>query len=225
MKNKSILIMFSIFLIVGFFGCFFNSDIAEAASNLWNSCNKGRINCSYPGRCHSYTDTNKDNICDRSQSAPQAVTSQTSPTTPKTNIQKNSLDNTVTQSNTGLIDENAGAGSENNIENFQQSYYFIPILFTLALFYSITWFLSNKRFINQMLHRKIWNVVLLISIVVSALLGLLLILNIDFNLDITLPFNMIFWHVEAGIALSIISCFHIIWHRKYFLKMFKISNP
>ena len=64
---------------------------------------------------------------------------------------------------------------------------------------------------------------LLVSMIVSALLGVFLILAIDFNIKIALPFDMLFWHVEAGIALGIVGIFHIFWHWRYFAKLIKVT--
>jgi hypothetical protein len=88
----------------------------------------------------------------------------------------------------------------------------------------MTWILLAKKVIGTLLHRKIWNVILLIAALIAALLGIILTLNIDFNTNITLPVNMLFWHVEAGIALSIVALFHIFWHWRYFAKIIGIQN-
>jgi len=114
------------------------------------------------------------------------------------------------------------AGTISTLE-IKHSYYFLPILLLLAILYTLTWTLSAKKLIRNMLHRKIWNLVLLVSMIVSALLGVFLILAIDFNIKIALPFDMLFWHVEAGIALGIVGIFHIIWHWRYFAKLIKVT--
>jgi hypothetical protein len=67
-------------------------------------------------------------------------------------------------------------------------------------------------------------VILLVACLVSVLLGLILTFNLDFDTNITLPFNMLFWHVEAGIAMSVIAIFHIVWHWRYFVKILKVTG-
>lgn len=94
----------------------------------------------------------------------------------------------------------------------------------LAALYALTWTLAARKIIKTLMHRKIWNFVLLISMIISALLGLFLILNIDFDFGISMPFDMLFWHVEAGIALGAIGTFHIIWHWRYFAKLLKAGE-
>jgi len=225
MQRKVIIMVFGVLVILGLAGTIWGSSIAEAASTIWNSCDRGKINCAYPGDCHSYIDTNGDNICDRSQSQPAITTSTTAAQITQTSSAVAAVAPVVTTttastSQNNVVDTSTATAAENTaaVSN-KNSYYFIPILLGLIILYGTTWTLSAKKFMRTLLHRKIWNMVLLVAVIVSALLGIFLVLNIDFNFNITLPFNMLFWHVEAGIALSIIALFHIVWHWKYFAKI------
>jgi hypothetical protein len=224
-KKKIITIILSLLMAIGITGTFWGAPIAEAASGIWNSCERGRINCVYPGDCHSYTDSNNDAICDRSQSNPKLTSSSTT-------LSNNTLNSTNGRAGAGTTDSTTNnsqkivADPNTNAEKTSAatissngSYYFTPILILIIIMYSMTWILSARKIINTMFHRKIWNTVLLISALVSALLGIVLILNIDFDTNISLPFNMLFWHVEAGIALGIVAFFHIFWHWRYFAKI------
>jgi hypothetical protein len=219
MKKGIAWVLAALLLSIGIAGTFWGTSIAEAASAVWNSCPRGEVDCEYPGKCNSYIDTNKDSICDRSQSAPAQVT-----TTPS---QAGASGTTVVSKTTGTaaaaISEANAAVVEAKASVSKHSYYFIPILLVLGLLYALTWILSHRRIITGVIHRRIWNLVLLVSTLISALLGLFLILRIDFNIDLTLPFNMLFWHVEAGIALGIVAVFHILWHWRYFTKILKAS--
>jgi hypothetical protein len=238
MKNKIILSgIIALLCGIGIAGAFWGASIAEAASSIWNSCQRGQVNCEYPGICNDYRDTNKDSICDRSQSAPvttsatqaQAGTTVISAGTLAASSQVvNSADSGVPAGLTAGINSfnNTVTGSGDTVENTgtsssKSTYYFIPICLALVVFYVLTWILSARGIITRMLHRRIWNVILLVSTVVSALLGLFLILRIDFAINMSLPFNMLFWHVEAGIALGVIALFHIFWHWRYFAKLLK----
>jgi hypothetical protein len=230
MKRNVIAILFSILLTIGIAGTFWGPGIAKAASSIWDSCPNGRVSCAYPGDCRSYIDTNHDMICDRSQPAPQSSTSSTSfsgsalADSASSSASIAAAAPTVSNSqnikvgtDTGEIGTAAGAGN-------RYTYYFVPILAVLIVLYAITWLLSARKTIGILLHRKIWNVVLLVSSMVSALLGIVLLINIEFGTGITLPFNMLFWHVEAGIALSIVAIFHIIWHWRYFAKIMGMTK-
>ena len=220
MKRNIIIAILALLLLIGVSGTFWGSSIAMAASGIWNSCPRGEVNDTYPGDCHDYIDTNKDRICDRSQSNPQSgQTSQTPSVTISTDsAAKNSLSGSTT---------NAAAGGDIATGN-RNSYNLIPICLFFIVLYSITWLLTARKIIKKSMHRKIWNIVLLISLVGSVFLGLVRILSIDFNIDIALPFNVIFWHVETSIVLGAVVLVHILWHWRYFIakmgKSDKYSN-
>jgi hypothetical protein len=225
MKKKLIAIAFTLLLVAGITGTFWGPSLAQAASSVWNTCPLGRVNCAYPGDCHSYIDTNRDYICDRSQSSPITSTAVVSPATTTTTISPvtTSITSTVTSQNTitsSVTAENSGTAKTSS----SYSYWFLPILVLVGTLYTTTWILSSVKKITTAVHRKIWNLVLLISTILSAVLGLFLILNIEFGINITLPVDMLFWHVEAGIVLGIVAIFHIFWHRRYFARILKLAR-
>ncbi len=240
MKKKIIIIVFSLLFVIGISGTFWGPSIALAASSVWNSCPKGRVNCPYPGDCHDYIDTNKDRICDRSQPAPVATAAPTTTAVPATTaasptfVSSALADSSISSGTSGsassasaantAADETDVTAPTENAVGRGNIYYFIPVMAGFIAAYCLTWILSAKKVFKTLTHRKIWNVILLISALVSILLGLILTLNIDFNTGISLPFNMIFWHVEAGIAMSVIAIFHIIWHWRYFVKILKVTG-
>jgi hypothetical protein len=243
MKTKIIILVIIGLLIIGTIGMIWGAQIAEAASGFWNSCPRGETNCNYPGKCRLYIDTNGDKICDRSQSSPGTITTTPTvkgttsaigtyspgPSIPATlSATPNSSEKTVlaavlpdNSSNTSFTSDQNTLDPNPEVLEPKQSYYFVPILLIIIILYTFTWMLSAKKLIRNLLHRRIWNLVLLVSMLVSALLGIFLILVADFNIGIALPFNILFWHVEAGIALGIVGILHIIWHWRYFAKMIK----
>jgi hypothetical protein len=220
--RKVFIILFSVLLAIGIAGTFWGTDIARAAQLLWDSCPNGLTNDPYPGACRLYLDTNNDRICDRSQSAPQSnsSTGSTTATTPANNSPVVTTPApAVTGSQTSPAATDTGGTGKADTGKSRYTYYFVPILAGLIVLYSFTWILSARKIIATLLHRKIWNMVLLVSALISALLGIVLLINIEFGTRITMPFNMLFWHVEAGIALSVVAIFHIIWHWRYFAKI------
>jgi len=103
-------------------------------------------------------------------------------------------------------------------------YHLLSISLFLIFLYLISHILSKKKIIKIITHRKIWNILLLITFLISGILGILLIVRINFGLAIPLPFNILFWHVEVGIAMFLISIFHILWHWAYFKNMLRIKK-
>ena len=97
-------------------------------------------------------------------------------------------------------------------------YFFIHIMFILITFYLVSLLISKKKK-KMRQHRKIWNILLLITFLVSGIFGILLVLRINYGIEIPLYSDLLFWHVEFGIAMTIISIFHITWHWKYFKNM------
>lgn len=157
----------------------------------WGDCPFGLIDCSYPGECSRYVDTDNDGICDLSQLAPEDRGTLTIPS---------------------------------EIEIKRRVYHFLPISLILIFFYALGCFSAKKKIISAANHRKIWNILLLITLFISGILGILLLLRLDFGWVITLPFNILFWHVEVGIAMAVISVFHIIWHWSYFKRLFRFKK-
>jgi len=104
------------------------------------------------------------------------------------------------------------------------TYHLIPISLLLIVFYAITRILSKKKSISVMTHRKIWNILLLISFLISGVLGIILILEINFKTKFLLPFNILFLHVEIGIAMFLISILHIIERWNYFKNLFILKK-
>lgn len=165
----------------------------------WNDCPYDKVNSPYPGDCNRYIDTDNDGICDRSQPAPED--------------RNTKIINAQTIEDKDLTTNNKQSGT---------TYHLVPISLFLILLYFITHILSKKKIISVVNHRKIWNFLLLITFLISGLLGILLIIEINFGIKFSLPFNSLFWHVEIGIAMFVISIFHTLWHWAYFKRMFKI---
>ena len=113
---------------------------------------------------------------------------------------------------------------ESSSNRSERTYHFLSISLPLIALYLIGCVLSKKKIINFVAHRKFWNVLLLITFLISGILGILLVIRINFNTPIRLPFDILFWHVEVGIAMVVISVFHALWHWAYFKSLFRIRK-
>jgi hypothetical protein len=160
-------------------------------------CPRGEVNDTYPGDCGLYSDSNKDTICDYSE---------------------NSLTNPIPNT---IIDAKTNTLANLSQEKITKDYHFIPILIISIILYLISYFLARFNKISQVFHKKIWNLILLIGFLGAGLSGLFLVLNLEYGINITWPFSLIFWHVETGIVMTLISFFHIIWHWNYFKSYIK----
>lgn len=111
--------------------------------------------------------------------------------------------------------------TESEVISQKRVYHLVPIAVVLIILYFITYLLSKKKIITKVAHRQIWNILLLITFLVSGILGILLVIRINFAIPINLPFNILFWHVEAGMGMTVISFFHAFWHWNYYKAIFK----
>lgn len=119
------------------------------------------------------------------------------------------------------IEFSSGQPTASATPNRGKNYNLILISAIVFPLYFTTFLLSKFRIIKLITHRKIWNVILLFSFLVVGSLGILLVMRISFGLNLNLPFNMLFWHVEAGIVMSMVAIFHILWHLSYFRSLFR----
>ena len=170
----------------------------------WDNCPFGEVNESYPGTCGRYIDTDNNNICDLSQSSPES---------------RAKIDKENNNQNTYTNNSNVNSKSKSGI-----NYYFLPIAGFLFIVYLTTLYLSRKKKIKLSQHRKIWNFILLTTFLISGTFGIILAIIISYGIRLSFYSDLLFWHVEMGISMAIISIFHILWHLKYFKKMFHLNK-
>lgn len=101
-----------------------------------------------------------------------------------------------------------------------RSYRFV--LWTTLAFalYGISIFLVRVQVYTKKTHRRIWNVLLLITFLVSGILGLLLVLQINYGILPSWYRDFLRWHVEFGIGMAWIGIFHALWHYSYYKHIF-----
>lgn len=94
---------------------------------------------------------------------------------------------------------------------------------TLGL-YLLTSILVRTKVMNKATHRKIWNVLLLITALFSCLLGFFLVIQINYNLRMDWLWTVKLYHVQFGIAMTIIAVIHILWHVNYWKSIVKAKK-
>ena len=98
------------------------------------------------------------------------------------------------------------------------TYNFILIAGALIALYAASWLIVRQgKYLSVVLHRKIWNGVLLVSFMGMMVFSLLNVVAYDYGFNV-LPaaINVGFWHVEFGIACVLVALFHALWHIPYF---------
>jgi len=84
----------------------------------------------------------------------------------------------------------------------------------------LTSLLYRIKVFRKFVHRRIWNVLLLLTFFVTAVLGIILVVQINYNLSTAMVRDYLYWHVQFGISMAVISIIHIVWHWKYFFSLF-----
>jgi hypothetical protein len=102
-----------------------------------------------------------------------------------------------------------------------QNYQTIPIILVIITIYILSIFLVKTNKITLFQQRRFWNFILLITFLISGILGLILAVSIDqkINFGWYLPFLKL--HVKFGIAMSLVSIFHLFWHLPYYKTIYK----
>ena len=95
-------------------------------------------------------------------------------------------------------------------------YLLIPIGLILLITYCISLLFSKLDIISKSFHRKIWNYLLLATFLVAAILGTLMAVQINYKMEVPWTEKVLKWHVNFGIAMSILGIFHLIWHWRYY---------
>jgi hypothetical protein len=98
------------------------------------------------------------------------------------------------------------------------------IAIVLFVIYVASFILYKTKRIGVGTHRKIFNVLLLVTFLTTACFGLILAIKRDYVLLFSSPVNLLFWHVEAGVTMTVISLFHLSWHLTYYRDLFKSAR-
>lgn len=102
-----------------------------------------------------------------------------------------------------------------------KSYPVILIGIVVLVFYLATYILSRAGLFRKVVHRKFWNILLLVSFSVCGVLGIFLTFQVNYKWKIPYLEEITELHVDFGISLFIIAFFHIFWHLNYFRKLIR----
>ncbi len=100
-------------------------------------------------------------------------------------------------------------------------YALLPIGIIALLLYLLSLILSRLSIIQTKSHRQFWNILLLITFLSTALMGLVLAVQVNYKLNIPFIKELLKWHVNFGIGMTMVAVFHLLWHLEYYLKLFK----
>lgn len=74
--------------------------------------------------------------------------------------------------------------------------------------YLLTYSLYRMKLIKKALHINIWNLIIGLAFLISAGAGFVLLLLMEFGVTLPISPQLLYWHVELGITLALITIFH-----------------
>lgn len=192
------------------------------------------------GECGRFYDENGDSFCDnglvqKEEIIAETTTTQIEEVKPKKEVKKQEekpvfqqeikVEEPIitTQTQTEQITAEK-AEIQPQKKKTPKPYNIILITSIVLLAYLLTFILVKTGKLKKLSHRKLWNVILLLTFLVSCLLGFLLALQINYGFCMDWFRNFLKWHVEFGIAMTLIAVIHIIWHYKYYINMISKKN-
>jgi len=203
--------------------------------SAWAQCpfgNDSRVECKHG--CNVFIDKNGDGYCDYSRLLVKETTDTTPEKTEYTKQKKKNrnrhLPTKIQQpiEETISIPDTFSDKTDNIVEgisaqtktSFKKSYRLILISALTLGGYFITSQLSRIGRLHKVYHRRIWNTLLLFTATVSCLFGFFLVIQLNYGFLGSWYRPILTWHVECGIAMTIILVFHVVWHISYYKRLF-----
>lgn len=198
-----------------------------------------KYNCQ--GECGRFIDENQDSYCDngliqlqeQATETPSVVVEEkveekqevtpkkTSPVKEEKIVEKS--EEKISKENKIFPKENKNIPKEKiskaKEKKSKKPYRIITISFVVLIAYLTTFILVKTGKMKKLSHRKLWNVILLLTFLASCILGFVLALQINYGFCMEWFRDFLQWHVEFGIAMTIIALIHIIWHYKYYTSL------
>jgi len=103
-------------------------------------------------------------------------------------------------------------------------YFLIPISLAIILYYLLDSLMAEAGVISKAAHLRFWNFALLFVFLGCAVLGILLTININYKLEWHFVDDLLSWHVQLGIAMSMVAFIHTFLHLDYFSKYLSFRN-
>ncbi|MGD9493418.1 MAG: hypothetical protein AB7V36_08675 [Bacteroidales bacterium] len=203
-----------------------------SAQNNKFKCPWDEIDC--PGKCGRFFDADGDGFCDYGRVSKvekkDTIVRKDTVAIKKENVagtnvipaEESSKVIVDADSDSVQLESEAVPEIKNEIKTPSKARSYSLLLITLLCFgfYGFTSFLMELKLFRKFVHRRIWNILLLLTFLTTAVLVIVLVVQINYQLDSSLIRDYLYWHVQFGIAMSVISVIHIFWHWKYFYRIF-----
>ncbi|HNR25548.1 MAG TPA: hypothetical protein PKI66_02405 [Methanobacteriaceae archaeon] len=90
--------------------------------------------------------------------------------------------------------------------------------------YLFTYTLYKKKLLKKTLHVNLWNFIIGIVFLVSGGGGFLLLILMELGIILPLSPQLLYWHVELGISLVLVTLFHFHCYWRSARKMIFLKN-
>jgi hypothetical protein len=94
--------------------------------------------------------------------------------------------------------------------------------------YLLTYSLYKLNLIKRAVHINIWNMIIGLAFLISGIGGFILLILLEMGFKSPLNQQLLYWHVELGVSMVLISVFHFhtYWKsaRKIFISRKRRSN-
>ncbi|MDI6644468.1 MAG: hypothetical protein QME14_05355 [Methanobacteriaceae archaeon] len=87
-----------------------------------------------------------------------------------------------------------------------------------------TYLLYRGGYIKKSMHINIWNLILGLIFLISGGGGFILLILLELGTLLPINIHLLYWHVELGLTLVLITIFHFHTYWKTSKKMFTINN-
>ncbi len=75
--------------------------------------------------------------------------------------------------------------------------------------YIVTYTLYKIGLIKKSIHVNLWNFILFSAFLVTALAGFVLMVLLELGIITSINLGLLYWHVEFGITMALVTVFHI----------------
>ncbi len=79
--------------------------------------------------------------------------------------------------------------------------------------YILTYTLYRNGRLRRSFHVNLWNLIILIAFLISGIGGFILLFLLENGIRFSLNSQLLYWHVEAGLALVLVTIFHFHCYR------------
>ncbi|MDI6881831.1 MAG: hypothetical protein AB7S37_01925 [Methanobacteriales archaeon] len=76
--------------------------------------------------------------------------------------------------------------------------------------------------VNRRWHVNLWNLIIFMAFIVSGIGGFILLSMLEYGVKAPFNHQLLYWHVEAGVGLMIITIFHFHYYKGSIYRVFGV---